>query len=270
MTQHYFLVQVNKHETDAIHKAVKTYIRQNQSGLKSETKRQRLILERLEAEHAKLLQAYYAGFMALETFGKEQERIATARLRAKELLTTSEQGFDDIEVQLEQALDLMRNWHKTYDAAPKQLRRKLNQAFFKCVYIDEIDEVITTNGAIFANPFAGLMALSGKPSSAMQKLGLSEPINQTKCLVNAVNKPVFYADSSKEEHLVGVRGLEPPASASRTLRATNCATPRNLNLYLNLAILAYNGWFCQCFSPPPAQPLRVQRASPPTLACHTS
>jgi hypothetical protein len=72
------------------------------------------------------------------------------------------------------------------------------------------------------------MALSGKPSSAMQKLGLSEPKNQTKRLVNAVNKPVFYADSSKEEHLVGVRGLEPPASASRTLRATNCATPRSV------------------------------------------
>ncbi len=28
---------------------------------------------------------------------------------------------------------------------------------------------------------------------------------------------------------IGVRGLEPPTSASQTLRATNCATPRSKN-----------------------------------------
>ena len=33
-------------------------------------------------------------------------------------------------------------------------------------------------------------------------------------------------DSSAVEDLVWVRGLKPPASASQTLRATNCATPR--------------------------------------------
>ena len=84
--------------------------------------------------------------------------------------------------------------------------RNLNQAFFKCGYIDEIDELVTTNGAILSHPFAALMALSGKPSSAMQKLSLSKPQNQTKRLVNAVNKPVIYADSSKEEHLVVLCG----------------------------------------------------------------
>ena len=31
---------------------------------------------------------------------------------------------------------------------------------------------------------------------------------------------------------VGARGLEPPTSASRTLRATSCATPRCLCYYM--------------------------------------
>ena len=31
--------------------------------------------------------------------------------------------------------------------------------------------------------------------------------------------------------LVGVRGLEPPASCSQSTRATNCATPRKLNFH---------------------------------------
>ncbi len=32
--------------------------------------------------------------------------------------------------------------------------------------------------------------------------------------------------------MVGVGGLEPPTSASRTLRATNCATLRNRGNYI--------------------------------------
>ena len=39
--------------------------------------------------------------------------------------------------------------------------------------------------------------------------------------------------------MVGVGGLEPPASWSRTKRATNCATPRKLSYYREFLL------FCQ-------------------------
>src|SRR5476651_1994060 len=76
------------------------------------------------------------------------------------------------------------------------------------------------------------MTLADRPKKAMEKLDISEPKNRTKRPAFG-HEPIFYANSSKEELMVGVRGLEPPASASRTLRATSCATPRYFEFSYN-------------------------------------
>ena len=204
----------------------------------AEAKRQRLLLDRLEAEHAKLLEAYYAGVMPLEVFGREQTRITRTRQQATEVLTSAELGRENIESHLDLALDLMKNVYAAYEAAPEHIKRQINQSYFERVYFDVSDDIITINSSEFAKPFGALMTLTDRPEKAMEKLNLSKPKNRTKRPASS-HEPIFYADSSKESLMVGVRGLEPPTSASRTLRATSCATPRK-----NLPILTQSKHFC--------------------------
>jgi hypothetical protein len=205
IAQHYSLIKLTKAEADQVRNEVHAYIKDNQADFTSESKRQRLILEQLEAEHAKLLKAYYARVMPLDVFGTEQGRITTAKQRATETLAAADQGFDNVAVKLDQALDLMRNWRDLYEEAPRQFRRKLNQAFFECVYIQESDELVTTNGSKLTKPFAGIMALSGRPKSGLAKTSYQIRKNQPVRLVPS-NIPVFYTESSKAEPLVVLCG----------------------------------------------------------------
>ena len=137
-----------------------------------------------------MLQAYYAGFMPLDTFGAEQSRITTAKQHAAETLATAEQGFDDVAAKLDEALHLMQNWRDVYEEAPTRLRRKLNQAFFEAIYIQESDDLITTNGSQLAEPFAGIMGLSGRPRAAITKMTTQIRKNQPVRSVPS-NIPVF-------------------------------------------------------------------------------
>jgi hypothetical protein len=205
VAEYYRTIRLTKAEADQVRQALQTYIRENSAGIEAEAKRQRLNWERLEAEHAKLLAAYYAGMMPMEIFGREQERILTAQQLAKEALASAETGFDDVQARLERALDLMQNMARTYREASKPLRRKLNQAFFAHVFIDE-DESVMASGSQLANPFGAIMSLAGRSRPELEKLSLVQPKNQTRSLVLG-STPVFYADGSKENNMVELKGL---------------------------------------------------------------
>jgi site-specific DNA recombinase len=170
IAKYYRYVKLTESEAERVRAEVKTYVQENSVDIEMEAKRQRLALERLEAEHTKLLEAYYAGFMPLAKFGQEQERIANATEVAGEALASAELGFDDVEVKLEDVLHLMLNWHETYQKAPKQLRRKLNQAFFSYIYVSDNDDGVSINGAQLAEPFGAIMALSGRPRIELERL----------------------------------------------------------------------------------------------------
>ena len=232
IARHYSLIRLTKSEADQVRTEVHAYIKDNQADFTNEAKRQRLLLEQLEAEHAKLLQAYYAGVMPLETFGSEQSRIATAKQHATKTLATVEQGFDDVAVKLDQALDLMRNWREIYEEAPKQLKRRLNQAFFECVYIQESDELVTTNGSKLTSPFAGIMALSGRPGSGPLKTNRHIRKNQPVRSVPS-NIPVFMPSVPKRNlwsSYAANFGTLTLVPSSKTLRLESALHPYPLAL----------------------------------------
>ncbi len=101
--------------------------------------RQRKRLARLADERRKLLQAFYAGAIPLELLTEEQARITSEVQQAQSLLTQAEHAFEDVEATIRAALELAVNLHDAYQRGGPQVRRLLNQFFFKRVLVGSGD-----------------------------------------------------------------------------------------------------------------------------------
>lgn len=95
----------------------------------------------LEGEQQKLLQAHYAGAIALDLLKREQDRI-TASLEAIEHRITANHGnYAAARENLDDSLKLLSNAADIYEHADDANRRLINQALFKAIYIDEDNDV---------------------------------------------------------------------------------------------------------------------------------
>ena len=91
----------------------------------------------LKDERHKLLEAHYADAVPLELLRTEQARISTGLQAAEERLTAISVEHDVVAANLERALRVAADWHAAYLGAGPTVRRQLNQAIFKKIYVDD-------------------------------------------------------------------------------------------------------------------------------------
>lgn len=167
--------------------------------------------KQLVHEQEKLLQAHYAEAIPLDLLQREQARISKSLSHINQQLAASDHEYALIAANLKAALDLATNAQATYIVASDALRRRLNQALFVRIEVDEDGDVTAT----LASPFDTLLnpetrklvsdkARSGKTHN---ENGAQEAPGAAK---TRPRRPRRGRVGLKEPALVGAGGFEPP------------------------------------------------------------
>jgi site-specific DNA recombinase len=159
-----------------------------------------LRIQRLNHERTKLLQLHYADAVPIELFKSEQERITRELENARQGLASISLEFDQIEQNMTRALELARDCHSAYVAAPERVRRHFNQAFFEKIYVRDDGEVRHD----LAEPFRILL-----DPELSNRLRQSQKQRRTVRSINEEDRAQGAAVGSNVELLVEVRGFEP-------------------------------------------------------------
>lgn len=114
---------------------------------------QRVRLERLEAEEAKLLQAHYSDAISLSLLQKEQRRIAGERRDASRIVAAVSLEKGAMERSLELALERVTRCDEAYADGSDRVRRELCFTVFDRIFVDEGGVA----GSNLAGPFAQLL-----------------------------------------------------------------------------------------------------------------
>ena len=95
----------------------------------------------IEDQRHQLLQAHYSGAIPLDLLKDEQERLSRELLSIQRQLNGYQADTTAVRQHLSQALDLLEDCHRLYQAAPDHLKKQLNQVFFEKVLVNPaIDE----------------------------------------------------------------------------------------------------------------------------------
>ena len=175
----------------------------------SDQERERLLKrqQRLLAEREKLLQAHYAEAIPLDLLREEQERIRVALGQINERLASAERAYGIVETTLVAVLALLEDSPGRYIAAGPQLRRQMNQAFFKRIYVDQTGEL---RGEL-AEPFSTLLS---RPVRAL-----------TASHVPEVDWSTWEASFNEPEAPEGAPGLSQTILVGRTEHCANRPSP---------------------------------------------
>ena len=154
-------------------------------------------IDQLEAERTKLMHAHYAGAVPLDLLGQEQDRIERELDSLRSVWASSQASHDQLQATVKAAVGWARNCHRAYIAASPQVRRLMNQAFFKRVWVTE-DGVV---GWEYNEPFDILMTRHGRPSQFPDISGYER--------ASGPSLGAFSLVGSKERHLAEEVGFEP-------------------------------------------------------------
>ncbi|ERH24708.1 resolvase protein [Actinomyces johnsonii F0542] len=115
----------------------------------------------IEDRRRRLLHAHYEGAVPLDLLKEEQAKLSTELNQIERQLAAYKADAAEVRQHLTQALDLLEDCHRLYQAAPGHLKKLLNQVFFERVLvnplIDEEGRVIlpgegTSDGANAGGP----------------------------------------------------------------------------------------------------------------------
>ena len=115
----------------------------------------------LEDKRRRLMHAHYEGAVPLELLREEQTQLTSELDHIERQLAAYQADTAEIHQRLTQALDLLEDCHRLYQAAPPHLKKLLNQVFFERVLVnplvDEEGRVIlpgagTSDGANAGGP----------------------------------------------------------------------------------------------------------------------
>ena len=115
----------------------------------------------IEDRRRRLMHAHYEGAVPLELLKEEQAKLSTKLSQIERQLTAYQADAAKVRQHLTQALDLLEDCHRLYQAAPAHLKKLLNQVFFERVLVnplvDEEGRVIlpgagTSDGANAGGP----------------------------------------------------------------------------------------------------------------------
>jgi DNA invertase Pin-like site-specific DNA recombinase len=191
-------------------------------------------LQKLQAERKKLLEAHYADAIPLELLKTEQARVSSEVHAAESRLLAIGANFDTAERNLQAAITLVGDCERAYREAPARVRRQFNQAFFKQILVD--DEYTITGE--YAEPFDVLLGDDLREAAAARanenlRGAVEEALRQREATDDSLNgqrpreplvlvgaepipTPVLGSRGFSQEHLVRMRGLEPPQSYLHT------------------------------------------------------
>jgi site-specific DNA recombinase len=130
-------------------------------------------LRQLATEREKLLRAYYADAINVDTLKREQARINAEVAEAEAQLATDGESLKQAKQVIDLALDLAKNCAASYRKANPEVRKMWNQAFFRKVLVSEgrIDD------HEYEEPFVSLL---GSHKAQIVELRGVEPL--TSCL----------------------------------------------------------------------------------------
>jgi site-specific DNA recombinase len=212
--KHYATVQLSAEEREQVRHAITHDLGEKVAAAGQEIERCQAVLEEVKEQERKLLHMHYEDRISGELFDDEQARIHERRKDAEQMITRLSVRHEDIAATLDLALEILcEDLHQLYRRADDQIRRLINQAIFKALYV--CDETITS--AELAEPFAALRTLHSTiralPSSAARP---EERRQRRQRCPSKAEGPDPYRDrdlfrvGSISEHLVRMRGLEPP------------------------------------------------------------
>ena len=153
LIDHYAEHQLTPAERDALQEAFATELAKLREETDAEQAQLRKLQRRLLDERAKLLQAHYAEVIPLDLLRSEQDRIADALGHIEQKLSATDVEHEHIDAALKAALALATDIQAAYRSAPDSVRRKVNQQFFKQVFVEEDGEL----SSILAEPFDVLL-----------------------------------------------------------------------------------------------------------------
>ena len=95
----------------------------------------------IEDRRRRLLHAHYEGAIPLDLLKEEQAELTSELGQIERQLTAYQADAAEVRQHLTQALDLLEDCHRLYQAAPNHLKKLLNQVFFQRVLVNPlIDE----------------------------------------------------------------------------------------------------------------------------------
>ena len=92
----------------------------------------------LEDRRRRLLHAHYEGAVPLELLKEEQAELSTELNQIERQLAAYKADAAEVRQHLTQALDLLEDCHRLYQAAPAHLKKLLNQVFFQRVLVNPL------------------------------------------------------------------------------------------------------------------------------------
>jgi hypothetical protein len=153
---HYRGVTITDTERDDIHQAITKDLGERITTAQQEVNRCQGVLQEVKEQERKLLNMHYEDRISSELFDEEQTRLRHRRQDAEALIARLNVNHDDATATLNLALEILgEDLHDLYQRADDTIRRLLNQALFKALYI--CDEVVTDDE--LTGPFAALRDL---------------------------------------------------------------------------------------------------------------
>lgn len=99
-------------------------------------------LELLQGQRRKLLDAHYAGAIPIELLKSEQDRLTEEVAACERRLATAGTTTEAIEQNLDRCLQFIQDAATSYRTAPARIRRRMNQALFERIMVEEDGTVI--------------------------------------------------------------------------------------------------------------------------------
>ncbi len=193
---YYTTVPFSREEREQVRQAITKDLGQRVATAKEEIARCQAVLEEVKEQERKLLHMHYEERISGELFDAEQDRIRERRQDAEALIARLSISYDDITATLDVALEVLaEDLHDLYKRGDDVIRRLINQAIFNALFV--CDETITD--AELAEPFAALRALHDAIRRPQDAKGPRPARGQEPFRVGSIS-----------EHLVRMRGLEPP------------------------------------------------------------
>ena len=175
---HYATVSISPAECDAIRRAIREDLGERAATARQEMDRCQGVLEQIKEQERKLLHMHYEDRITGELFDDEQNRLRKQRQDAETLIARLNLGYQDAADTPDVALEILgEDLHDLYQRADDTIRRLLNQAIFKALYV--CDETVT--GAELTEPFAALRELRSAVHSAASATSKAALASATAC-----------------------------------------------------------------------------------------
>ena len=168
-------------------------------------------IARLEREQEKLLRAHYVGAIDVDLLGREERRIASELVTARQRLESLGGNLERACTKLEEAIRLASVAARRYRRYSPKTRREFNRALFKAIYLsDKRLDRFEWSDAI--EPLiASVENLVGDASPAVGEWRQAvEPLTRTAALSGG---------GSKYATMVEAAGIEPAHDSERRRRA---------------------------------------------------